>query len=266
MPHDTQIAFFCGEGLRDVVGWELTNRTGIPAALGRGRCRYYNPSEPYNATQSQNLSHTAPCEPIEAATQRQADAADTQIEQSAIRSPTHHLPLHRVAGVASSNHAITKKTADETLEEIQLHTVLIDARGVNDVDLSGIHMLTEMVNELNRQDLALVFCNTNDLVKKRLLLSPIKDKLPEQFLMTEDTQEAIDFINSTEFYALSSHLELDESFTPASSDAGPKAPNETKGDTTNPERNEGPAIDVVPAGASQPATGTGAGGLQRREV
>lgn len=35
--------------------------------------RYYTPSEPYNATQSQRLSHIAPCEPIEAAKQRQAD-------------------------------------------------------------------------------------------------------------------------------------------------------------------------------------------------
>lgn len=88
--------------------------------------------------------------------------------------------------------------------QVEVSTVLIDCRGINDVDLSGLHMLHEMHSELERKNVALVLCNINDLVKKRMLRAPICDKgskhpLNEALLMQEDTQEAVDFVNSPEF-------------------------------------------------------------------
>jgi len=96
--------------------------------------------------------------------------------------------------------AMRNANDDAILDETSLHSVLIDSRGINDVDLSGIHMLTEMASELERLGLSLVFCNCNDMVKKRMMLSHIKDSIPEAFMMVEDTQDAVDFINSDDFH------------------------------------------------------------------
>lgn len=93
-------------------------------------------------------------------------------------------------------------------------TVIIDARGINDVDLSGLHMLHELVNELKRDERNLVFCNINDKVKKRMHASAVygakaharnenddyDSSLAEKaFLLIDDTQDCINFIQSQAF-------------------------------------------------------------------
>jgi len=97
------------------------------------------------------------------------------------------------------NKAVKKRTGDDGGTET-IHTVLIDSRGINDVDLSGIHMLKELVENLHNSDLHLVFCNINDMVKKRMMKSGID--CPEEFIMADDTQEAVDFIHSEAYFTL----------------------------------------------------------------
>lgn len=93
--------------------------------------------------------------------------------------------------------AVKKRTPSEESDKIPIHAVVIDSRGINDVDLSGLHMLTELENEMKRDDIAVIFCNINDVVRTRIGNSSLK--IPEEFLMSDDTQDAVDFINSDHY-------------------------------------------------------------------
>jgi len=79
----------------------------------------------------------------------------------------------------------------------RVYSVLIDSRGINDTDLSGLHMLAEMHSEVSRLDITMLYCNINDKVKKRLLQSAINIK--DEWLIQEDTEVAVQYIKSAEF-------------------------------------------------------------------
>jgi len=167
--------------------------------------------------------------------------------------------------IQKSVDRVTPKVNEEgEYEEARaVHTVLIDARGINDIDLSGIHALAELVETLHRQDLTLVFCNIKDLVKKRLLRSSLSKVLPEDLLSDKDTQEVVDFIHSPQFWPHSVGFAPEEAAGPGDARVNPTPDSDLKdppkarpagplGEKPNPVDME----LVGPDGTSEPENGT----------
>lgn len=83
---------------------------------------------------------------------------------------------------------------------LPLKTVLIDARGVADIDMAGLDMLQELFPQLDHLHITIMLCNASDQIMTRIESSaPTKKKIPASRIIRDDIPAAISLINSSDY-------------------------------------------------------------------
>merc|ERR1711963_613835 len=79
---------------------------------------------------------------------------------------------------------------------LELRFVLVDMRGVNDIDVTGLQVLSEMCRDLGKANLQLLLCNLkNPVIQRFFRASPLLGKwgIPENQLFL-DISDAVDLV------------------------------------------------------------------------